>query len=227
VVPNGRTDDPLGSAGPAGLDVTSGPGREREARAPGPPWLREPIHLHFLCNTLHLLQGLVHRDPDRVERMLDELCELLIHLLHSTRVPDVPVRDELSALHAYASLQKLRFQGRLDVDFDVDAATLDRRVPGFLLYPLMENAVKFGLETGPTPVTVRVSASGQGGRLRLEVANTGQWISREAAERLGRGHGLALDSVRERLEELFPGQHRFTISEEGGWVRAVIELPAR
>lgn len=212
---------------PSDVGMTSTGGRE--PRSPGPPWLREPIHLHFLCNTLHLLQGLVHRDPDRVERMLDELCELLIHLLHSTRVPDVPLRDELSALHAYASLQKLRFQGRLEVDFDVDAAMLDRRLPGFLLYPLVENAVKFGLETGPTPATVRVSASGgePGGRLRLEVANTGAWVSRDTAERLGRGHGLALENVRERLEELFPGQHRFTISEQSGWVRAVIDLPAR
>lgn len=201
---------------------SSATGESRQATQ----WLREPIHLHFLCNTLHLLQGLVHRDPDRVERMLDEMCELLAHLLHSTRVPDVPLRDEIAALQAYASLQRLRFPDRLDVVFDVDEGLGDIRVPGFILYPLLENAVKFGLETGPTPARVRVSVSSDSGGLRLEVANTGEWVRRDIESRGLRGHGLAVESVCDRLASLFPGRHRFTILEESGWVRARIELPA-
>jgi LytS/YehU family sensor histidine kinase len=214
------TDQPdLNGTGPA-INLV-----QDAARAPGVAWLHEPIHLHFLCNTLHLLQGLVHRDPDRVERMLDELCELLSHLLHSTRVPDVPLRDEISALQAYASLQRLRFPDRLEFAFEVEQAILDRRVPGFLVYPLVENAVKFGLETGPTPARVRLvagPAARQG--LRLEVANTGRWVNRESAGRFARGHGLALQSVRDRLEHLYPGKHRFDIAEDRGWVRVLIEL---
>ena len=187
--------------------------------------LTEPVHLHFLCNTLHIVQGLVHRDPDRVERMLDELSELLHHLLHSTRVGDVPLRDEVEALQAYANLQKERFAERLDVSFDVEPAALDRRVPGFIVYPLIENAVKFGLQTGPMPVQVRISARVDGGRLRIEVANTGRWLEAGNGERSERGNGFALESLRERLAATFPGRHRFLVSEEEGWVRVTLEIP--
>lgn len=187
--------------------------------------IREPMHLHFLCNTLHLLQGLVHRDPDRVERMLDELCDLLQHLLLSTRVPDVPLRDELSALQAYASLQKLRFDERLDVDFQVDPAILDRRVPGFVLYPLLENAVKFGMQTGPSPARVVVTVRRHGEGVELDVANTGRWVDDAGEHDPAQGAHLALDSVRERLQVIFPGRDLLTVRERDGWVRATLRVP--
>jgi LytS/YehU family sensor histidine kinase len=187
--------------------------------------LSEPIHLHFLCNTLHVLQGLVHRDPDRVEQMLDELSELLHHLLHSTRVADVPLREEIAALRAYASLQKLRFEDRLDVGFEIDPATVDRRVPGFVLYPLIENAVKFGMHTGPLPARVRISIALVGERLHVAVANTGRWLEGEAEARPWRGHGMALTSVRQRLADTFGDAARLDIREEGGWVVVTVELP--
>ena len=191
----------------------------------GPRVLREPMHLHFLCNTLHLLQGLVHRDPDRVERMLDELCDLLQHLLLSTRVTDVPLRDEVGALRAYASLQKLRFTDRLDVAFDVDEAVLDRRVPGFVVYPLLENAVKFGMQTGPSPAQVIVTARRHGDGVELDVANTGHWVDEAAGRGTGQGAQLAIESVRERLATLYPGRELLTITERDGWVRACIVVP--
>lgn len=191
----------------------------------GPRVLREPMHLHFLCNTLHLLQGLVHRDPDRVERMLDELCDLLQHLLLSTRVPHVAVRDELTALRAYASLQKLRFGDRLDVEFDIDAATLDRRVPGFVLYPLLENAVKFGMQTGPSPARVVVRVRRHHDDVEFDVANTGHWVDGDGGRGPGHGAQLALASVRERLEALYPGRDLLSIVERDGWVRASIVVP--
>lgn len=187
--------------------------------------LSEPIHLHFLCNTLHVLQGLVHRDPDRVEQMLEELSELLHHLLHSTRVADVPLRDEVSALRAYASLQKLRFGDRLDVTFDVDPAAADRRVPGFVMYPLIENAVKFGMHTGPLPARVRIGVTLSDDRLRVEVANTGRWVADTSTVPSGRGNGMALHNVRQRLARTFADTASLAIREDDGWVVVAVELP--
>ena len=123
--------------------------------------------------------------------------------------------------------KKERFAERLDVSFDVEpAASLDRRVPGFIVYPLIENAVKFGLQTGPVPVQVRISARVDGGRLRIEVANSGRWLEPGNGERSERGNGFALESLRERLDATFPGRHRFLVSEEEGWVRVTLEIPA-
>jgi two-component system LytT family sensor kinase len=191
------------------------------------PPLCESLQLHFLCNTLHLLQGIVHTDPDRVERMLDELCDLLHHLLLSSRVADVALRDEVAALRAYASLQTLRFQDRLEIELEVDPAAINHRVPGFLLYPLLENAVKYGLETASWPVRVRASVRASEDVVTLEVANTGRWIRRSGPAAPNQGNGLALASTRRRLTDLFPGRHRFVVSEEGGWVRVRVEIPAR
>lgn len=190
-----------------------------------PSTLSEPIHLHFLCNTLHVLQGLVHRDPDRVEQMLEELSELLHHLLHSTRVADVPVRDEVSALRAYASLQKLRFGERLDVTFDVQPDTADGRVPGFVIYPLIENAVKFGMHTGPLPARVRVAVVRADDRLRVEVANTGTWVAETSGATSPRGNGMALNNVRQRLARAFGDAASLDIREADGWVVVTVDLP--
>ena len=112
--------------------------------------------------------------------------------------------------------------------------------PAFLIHPLLENAIKHGARDDGGPLRVRLDARVTGDALRVEVWNTGSLVSRVPSDsprgaELGlvgstpnvNGTGIGVRNVRERLARLFPGRHRFELTDEQGWVRAMVELPAR
>src|SRR5262249_50448187 len=100
------------------------------------------------------------------------------------------------------------------------------QVPSFLLHPLLENAIKFGMRTSSMPLRVQISAEFTGDSLRLSVSNTGKWIAQCEDAPSPAGAGLGLQLVRQRLEQAFPAQHRFEIAEREGWVTGVISIQA-
>lgn len=101
-------------------------------------------------------------------------------------------------------------------------------LPGFLIHPLVENAIKHGMQTSQMPLRVKVIAERTSGGLYLEVANTGSLQpADESMENSRISTGTGISNLRERLKLLFPGQQLFTISEEEGWVRAIIEIPEK
>ena len=104
-------------------------------------------------------------------------------------------------------------------------------VPAFLLHPLVENAVKYGMQTSPLPlqVGIRIERADADGRVVVDVSNSGAWVSSDGFESNGRPHlngaGLGLEIVRRRLEQRYPDTHSFVIGERQGRVNAVVELP--
>jgi LytS/YehU family sensor histidine kinase len=144
-------------------------------------------------------------------------------------------------LRRYLAIEETRFEDRLAVSIEVEADAEERTVPGFLLHPLVENAIKHGMGTSPRPLQVNITARVEGADLRIEVANTGKLVqegresgvpdtdvvgargsSRVGASPLGARIGLR--NVAERLERLYPGVHRFEVRQDGEWVRVVIEI---
>ena len=113
--------------------------------------LRRQIDPHFLFNTLNAVSLLVERDPRGVRRMISRLSELLRFSMEGAREPEISLRRELDLLDRYLDIMQLRFQGRLVVERRVDDAALDVLVPSMVLQPLVENAIKHGVEqiTGP------------------------------------------------------------------------------
>jgi two-component system, LytTR family, sensor kinase len=185
--------------------------------------LRYQVNPHFLFNALNSLRALIDEDPTRARAMVTELAELFRHSLRSARDGEVPtVADELAAVRSYLDIQHIRFDDALAVELEVDPAAAATPLPAFLVHPLVENAIKHGLETSPPPLRVRVSARRRGEWLVIEVANTGTWLAAPSAS----GTGTGLRNLRERLRHLYPGErHRFEIGDGGdGWVRATIEV---
>ncbi|NTX33193.1 histidine kinase [Myxococcus sp. CA051A] len=183
--------------------------------------LRYQVNPHFLFNALNSIRALVDEEPGRARQMITELADFFRYSLLETREREVPLGEELRAIRSYLEIQRIRFEERLRVTFDVGPGAEEARLPGFLIHPLVENAVKHGLDSQKGPLELRIRASRQGDTLEVEVANTGSW--REPTSR-PESTGTGLANVRERLEHAYPGRHRFTVGADGGWVKASLHV---
>ncbi len=164
--------------------------------------LQARIRPHFLFNTLNTAIALVQVDPDRAEAVLEDLAELFRRALASPETHS-SLADEVELARRYLGIEQLRFGERLSVNWHVDESAGAALVPTLLLQPLVENAVKHGVESDPQGGWVRVEASRKGGRVVVTVSNSvPSPLDPAAAPTSGtprRGHGIALRNVRQRL----------------------------
>jgi len=189
--------------------------------------LRYQLQPHFLFNALNSLRALIAENPNRARDMVTELSGFLRYSLLPAGNGDVPLSDEIASIRRFLAIEQVRFEERVQVEYEIEPAAESRMVPSFLLHPLAENAVKYGVRTSPGPVRLRVAASTKGPSLLIEIANTGRWcVSGPAGDGPESGAGVGLTNVRQRLDHLFPGRHSFQITQDDGWVRARIELVA-
>jgi signal transduction histidine kinase len=186
--------------------------------------LRRQLDPHFLFNTLNAVSALVERDPRGVRRMIARLSDLLRHSFEGGGDAETPLRDELALLGRYVDIMQVRFQGRLAVDMQIDARTLVALVPTFILQPLVENAIKHGIEGRTEPGRIEIVAALEGGVVVLRVHDDGPGPD-SAPTPIERG-GVGLRNTRARLRELYGDAARFALDRDprGGTV-AEIRLP--
>ena len=158
--------------------------------------------------------------------MLVRLASLLRHSLDRGEQPTVPLREELAFLDQYLDLEQMRFPSRLLVERHIDPALLDKPVPNLLLQPLVENAIKHGVEPLSRPVTVSIHASSSGpGRLRVEVLDDGAGLPPESGGG-DRREGIGTSNTRRRLLQLHGRNASFNLERlPDGRTRAAVEFP--
>ncbi|MEO8249679.1 MAG: histidine kinase, partial [Burkholderiales bacterium] len=164
--------------------------------------LQERIRPHFLFNTLNSAIALVRAEPAKAEALLEDLSDLFRQALVD-QGPWVTLDQEIALARRYLAIEKIRFGDRLQLEWMIDAGVGEARVPPLLLQPLVENAVRHGVEPSAAGARVRVSAERRGSRVVIKVSNTvpaGQGV---------RGHGVAQDNVRDRLGLLHDLEGRF------------------
>jgi two-component sensor histidine kinase len=188
--------------------------------------LRSQVNPHFLFNALNSIHALVRENPDRSQVAVEELAEFLRYSLTRSNVFDVPLVEEVEVLKRYLALEKIRFEEKLSVRMAIDPQVEQVRVPGFLLHPLLENSIKYGMQTSSIPLQIRVTAERDEHLLRLSIANTGRWVNGGDLVRRADSMGMGLKIVRQRLDHAFPGQYRFECRERDGWVENVITIPS-
>ena len=188
--------------------------------------LRMQMNPHFLFNTLHAVSTLVDRDPDGVRRMIAKLGSLLRTTLRGGTEPEVPLERELDFLEDYLEIMQVRFQGRLEVDFDVDPGLLPARVPNLILQPLVENAVKHGVGEVEGPARISVEATAEDGTLVLRVLDTGPGPTDPGTA--PEEAGIGLRNVCERLAQLYGGEAELRLEPRPqGGACAEVRLPLR
>lgn len=184
--------------------------------------LRMQLHPHFLFNTLNAIATLVHRDAHAADEMIANLSELLRGAL-DTVAQEIPLRQELDFLARYLDIQQVRFGDRLRVEQEIDAAALDGLVPTLILQPLVENAIRHGIEPHPRPGVVSLHAKHDAGKLRLTVRDTG---GGPASHNQSPGIGLA--NTQSRLHALHGDRARLTFSSDAeGRFAVQLEIPFR
>ena len=192
--------------------------------------LQSQLEPHMLFNTLANLRALIGADPERAQEMLDRLIAFLRATLAASRLAEHPLSDEFARIADYLALMKVRMGDRLHASLALPPELAAIAVPPLLLQPLVENAIKHGLEPQRGAGELRVEATLDGTVLLLVVADSGRGLEAAAAARasdpVNAGSGFGLAQIRERLHALHGGAATFTLAPraEGG-TRAEIRLP--
>ncbi len=158
--------------------------------------LQARIRPHFLFNTLNTAIALVQIDPKRAEAVLEDLAELFRQALSSPSLRST-LADEVELARRYLGIEELRFGDRMTVRWELDPLVEQAEVPALILQPLVENAVRHGIEANPLGGWVVVRTRLQGGQAVLTVSNS---VPTQGPSAATAGHGIALRNVRQRLK---------------------------
>ena len=185
--------------------------------------LQMQLNPHFLFNALNGIGTLMFRDVDAADAMLVRLAELLRQALDRSGRQVVSLREEMTFLDRYLTLEQMRFGDRLTVTRDLAPEVLDAQVPNLILQPLVENAIKHGVEPllDSGRIVIRASEPAPG-RLRLEVQDNGPGLNPDR----GPGSGVGTSNTVARLNQLYGARASFRLEAiDGGGVLAVVEMP--
>ena len=187
--------------------------------------LRYQLNPHFLFNALNSIRALVDEDKQNAKSMITELSEFLRYSLISKNYSDVPLKQEIEAVRHYFEIEKKRYEEKLSVLFDIDPLAEEFPVLSFMIHPLVENAVKYGMQTSPMPLKIVLSARIREDTLIIRVMNSGHWVE-QVENRTGtnRGTGTGLSNIQQRLENAFPDSSQFNTIKDGNMVGAEITI---
>jgi LytS/YehU family sensor histidine kinase len=182
--------------------------------------LQAQIEPHFLFNTLANVSTLIDVDAKRARVMLDQFTLLLRALLDQTRQNSTTLRKELQVAEAYLSVLKIRMGERLAYRIEVPPELAGKEIPAMLLQPLVENAVKHGIEPRMNGGMVCVTAAAEGNQLVLAVKDNGVGFVPNSVESIGLG------AIRERLTVQFGETANLEVTRtEDQWTQVAIRIP--
>jgi sensor histidine kinase YesM len=164
--------------------------------------LKAQMHPHFLFNTLNTISILTTQDPEKAQRMIVLLSDLLRQVLEASRTDEVTLKHEVDLLRGYIEIQQMRYCERIDVSFTIDPDILGAHVPWFTLQPLVENAIRHGIARRQTGGCISINASRHDGNLVIRVQDDGPGLSEEP-NRTGSSCGIGLANTRKRLAYLY------------------------
>ncbi len=167
--------------------------------------LQARIRPHFLFNTLNTAIALVQVDPPRAERVLEDLSELFRQALSAPH-GHTTLADEVALSRRYLDIEQLRFGDRMHVRWQLDPAAASAPLPPLILQPLVENAVRHGVEPCAEGGWIAVHTEVQAGHMVLTVRNS---VPQQGALPFAPGHGMALRNVRQRLQLMHDVQAEF------------------
>ena len=181
--------------------------------------LQARIRPHFLFNTLNTGAALVHDQPGEAERLLADLADLFRAALAGPH--DIPLADELALARRYLEIESLRFGPRLRLGWDLATPLPDILMPALSIQPLVENAIRHGVEPSATSARLDLAVKVQAGEVHIVIRND----MPPAGAATAAGHRVGLASARERIEALSRGRGRLDTGVIDGRFVATIRMP--
>lgn len=182
--------------------------------------IKAHINPHFIFNALNSIRALVDEDPQRARQAITELSNLLRSSMQAEKVETTPLSKELSIVQHYLALEHIRFEDRLNIEYDINENTLNQPVPPMMLQMLVENAIKHGISKLMGGGIIRIASDFRNGHHELRVTNTGHLNGEFNRD------GFGLYSTQNRLLLLYGGKAHFAIGNDGSnMVEAVVKMP--
>jgi len=186
--------------------------------------LRMQLNPHFLFNTLNTISSLIHTHPEAADQMVARLSDLLRFTLDRNTAQQVPLRQELALLDRYLDIERIRFQDRLTVNKRIDRDVEDLLVPCLMLQPLVENAIRHGIEPREDVGQIDIEARQRDGHLELIVRDNGTGLTEDLAGT--RREGIGLSNTRSRLRHLYGENQNFELTAaNGGGLEVRLMIP--
>ena len=182
--------------------------------------LQARIRPHFLFNALNSAIALVRDEPAKAEAALEDLSDLFRYALVEHEGSST-VGQEIALARRYLDIEQVRFGPRLSVEWALDERANDARLPPLIMQPLVENAVKHGVEPSPAGARLRISTEWRREMALIQITNTVPAGQGQA------GHGLALKNVRDRLRLLHDLEGSFHTALRDDVYQARIEVPLK
>ncbi len=169
--------------------------------------LKMQINPHFLFNTHHSIVSLmINNENDKAISMLTKLSNLL-RLSLEDQQQTILLEREIQLVKLYLDIQKIRFQDRLKISFNIESKTLLQKVPSFILQPIVENAIKHGTSVSSNAGTINITSSLSDRNLFLTVENNGSFIDFKNFH-----EGIGITNTKERLRQLYNGSSNFELN---------------
>jgi len=184
--------------------------------------LRYQLNPHFLFNSLNSIRALIKEDPPAAEKMITQLSNFFRYSLTKNNSGFVTLEEELAIVKNYLEIEKKRFESKLEVTYEIEPGSEKYPVLNFLLHPIVENAIKYGMQTTSLPLRIIIKSFVIESALHLSIKNSGMWITNEESRDEGTGTGLS--NIKKRLEHSYPGRHSFEINKPEGFVEIVLSI---
>ncbi len=182
--------------------------------------IKSHINPHFIFNALNSIRALIDENPGRARDAITELSNILRSSMKAEKLEIVPFEKELNIVKDYLALEHIRFEDRLQVEYEIDEDTLDQPVPPMMLQTLVENAIKHGIGKEIKGGLIKIISDFKGDYHELSVQNSGK-LNGEVNE-----DGFGLSSTRNRLQLLFGDKSNFEIRQvNGNIVEARVKIP--
>lgn len=183
--------------------------------------LRQQLQPHFLFNSLNSINALIGINPQHARKMVQQLSDFLRGTLKKEESQMVTLEEEINYLNLYLEIEKVRFGNRLLTEINLEEVCKQKLLPTFLLQPIVENAIKFGLYDTTGQTLIKINCAMQGNELQVIVSNPHDPETSLPV----RGTGFGLSSISRRLYLLFARNDLLTVESEDTIFKTIVKIP--
>lgn len=169
--------------------------------------LKMQLQPHFLFNTLNTVSSLMIQSVTDAQNVIAKLADLLRTVLTDSPTQTIPLHKELSFIKNYLSIEQIRFSDRLEIAYHIEPDTENALLPGLLLQPLVENAIKHGISKQAGQGMITIASTKKNAQLQITITDNGPGLQNTH----DKNFGIGIQNVQERLNSLYPNQATFTL----------------